>query len=202
MLNAEPPAVNEVGAPVIVVVSETGVAIVHSLKLEPAYDPEPTLESTTSVVKVPRTGGELAAEVGPVSEVRLRVVLKPGGRPVPVPSVHCSADVEYAPGVGKLRPHAAAVPVNVHPVGAITEKDVIEYAFEDGLVTVTLNAVATPPIMTSGSPTTVGGLPLAVGLLMAAPVRAPPVEAKAGKNMKELPTSSIATTRTDSLVVS
>jgi len=93
-LNGEPPAVNEVGAPVIVVVSETGAAIVHSLKLEPAYDPEPTLESTTSVVKVPRTGAELADEVGPVSEVRLRVVLKPGGRPVPTPSVHCSAEVE------------------------------------------------------------------------------------------------------------
>jgi len=94
------------------------------------------------------------------------------------------------------------VPVNVHPVGAITEKDVIEYALEAGFVTVTLNAVATPPTRTFGTPTTVGGLPFAVGLLMAAPVRDSLDEAKAGKNMKELPTSSIATTRTDSLVVS
>jgi len=200
-VNGEPPAVNEVGEPVIVAVTDVA-AIVHSLKLEPAYDPEPALESTTSVVKVPSTGGELETEVGPVSEVRLRVVLKPGGRPVPVPSVHCRAVVENAPAVGKLRPHPAAMPVKVHPVGAITEKDVIAYALEAGLVTVTVNGVAAPPTMTFGVPTTVGGLPFAVGLLMAAPVRDPPVEAKAGKNMKELPTSSIATTRTDSLVVS
>jgi len=57
-VNGEPPAVNEVGEPVIVAVTDVA-AIVHSLKLEPAYDPEPALESTTSVVKVPSTGGEL-----------------------------------------------------------------------------------------------------------------------------------------------
>jgi len=201
-LNGEPPAVNEVGAPVIVVVSETGVAIVHSLKDPPAYDPEPLLESTTSVEKVPRTGGELADDVGPVSEVRLRVAVKPGGRPDVTPAVHCNAVVEYAPAVAKSVPQPAAVPVNVQPVGAITVKDVIAYALDAGLVTWTENGVAVPPTRTFGVPTTDGGLPLAVGLLMAAPVRAPPVEAKAGKNAKELPTSRIVTTRTDSLVVS
>jgi len=110
---------------VIVVVSETGVAIVHSLKDPPAYDPEPELESTTRVVKVPKTGAEPADEAGPVSEVRLRVAVKPGGRPDVTPAVHCSAVVEYAPAVAKSVPQAGDVPVNVHPVGAITVKDVI-----------------------------------------------------------------------------
>lgn len=47
-----------------------------------------------------------------------------------------------------------------------------------------------------------GGEPLAVGRLLAAFVRAPPLAAKAGKNANELPTNSIVTTSTDSLVVS
>jgi len=80
-------------------------AIVHSLKDPPAYDPEPTLESTTSVVKVPWTGGDVAAEAGPVSPPRRIVSVKPGGRPVPVPEVHWTAPVENAPLVFKSVPH-------------------------------------------------------------------------------------------------
>jgi len=139
-VNGEPPAVNVVGEPVIVVVSETGAAIVHSLKLDPAYDPDPTLESTTSVVNVPSTGGDVAAEAGPNSPPTWIVSVNPGGRPVPVPEVHCTAPEERAPLVFKLVPHAG-LPEKVHPVGAITVNDVNAYALVAGLVTSTVNVV-------------------------------------------------------------
>ena len=63
------------------------VAMVHSVKEDPAYEPVP-LESTTRVVKVPWTGGDVDADAGPKSPPRVIVSVKPGGRPVPVPSVH------------------------------------------------------------------------------------------------------------------
>lgn len=74
-------------------------------------------------MKVPDTGGEVAAEAGPVSEPRLMVSVKPGGRPEPVPAVHCTAVVELAPSVVKSEPHVA-VPEKVHPVGAMTVNEV------------------------------------------------------------------------------
>ena len=101
----------------------------------------------------------------------------------------------------RLVPHAP-LPENVHPVGARTVNEVIANALDAGLVTFTAKVVLTFPTRTLGAPTTVGGLPLAVGLLFDAFVRAPPLVAKAGKNANELPTRSIVTTSTDSLVVS
>lgn len=95
-----------------------------------------------------------------------------------------------------------AVPPNVHPVGARIVRETTAYALEDGFVTVTAKGVAIAPTSTLGAPADCGGLALADGLLMAALVAAPLVEAKAGKNVNALPTSRKATTRTDSLVVS
>ena len=95
-------------------------------------------------------------------------------------------------------------PPKVHPVGATMVIDVMAYAFEDGFVTVTRKVCAgefVPPKITLGIALKEGGAPLAVGLLMAAFVRAP-LDAKAGKNANELPTRSTVTTSTDSLVVS
>jgi hypothetical protein len=190
-----------VGEFVIVTATVAG-AIVHTVKLEPAYEPDPLEESTTSVVKVPETGGEVAAEVGPVSVPNCSVVVKPGGKPVPDPSVHCTALDEVAPTVARLVPHVAE-PEKDHPEGAITVKEVSAYALLAGLVTFTAKVVpGLPPIITLGTPNVAGGLPFAVGLLMTAFVTALPVEANAGRNAKALPTSRKATTRTDSLVVS
>jgi len=174
--------------------------MVHSVKDDPAYDPVP-LESTTRVVNVPWTGGDVDADAGPKSPPTVNVSVKPGGRPVPVPSVHCTALEDIAPLVFKLVPHTP-LPENVHPVGARTVKEVIAYALVAGLVTFTVKVVLTLPTRTLGAPTTDGGLPLAVGRLLDAFVRAPPLAAKAGKNANELPTRSIVTTSTDSLVVS
>jgi len=115
--------------------------------------------------------------------------------------------LEEAPGVPN---RVLAVPQfnpapNVHPVGATMVIEVMAYAFVDGFVTVTRKVCAgelVPPKITLGIALKEGGAPLAVGLLMAAFVRAAPLAAKAGKNANELPTRSTVTTSTDSLVVS
>ncbi len=94
-------------------------------------------------------------------------------------------------------------PLNVQPEGATIVMEVMAYAFEEGFVTVTAKACAGEgaPKITLGIALKEGGAPLAVGLLLAAFVRAP-LDAKAGKNANELPTRSIVTTSTESLVVS
>jgi len=89
-VRAAPPAVKPVADTVVVSVGAPPryAAIVHSLNELPAYD-DALLESTTSVVNVPRTGGELALEVGPVMVPSCKVSVKPGGRPdPPVVMVH------------------------------------------------------------------------------------------------------------------
>ncbi len=54
----------------------------------PEYDSPVPLESTTRLVNVPIVGAALARTVGPIEAPRVMVVLKPGGRPAPVPEVH------------------------------------------------------------------------------------------------------------------
>lgn len=64
-------------------------AIAQTMTDPPAYDADELPASTTSEVKVPCTGGEVAGADGPmISVVMVNVVEKPGGSPVPVPDVH------------------------------------------------------------------------------------------------------------------
>ncbi len=177
-------------------VTAIGSAIEYIVNELPGYEPV-ALESTINVLNVPVSAGRLADETGPVTWLSATKSVKPGGRE----PVHCSAPLDVAPTALKKVPHTGAAAANVQPVGATTVIDVTAHGFVVGFVTETPKALGVPPMTTLGLPETVGGACVtagpetAVGLLLTVLVAAPPLKARAGKNAKELKTSSTVTTR-------
>jgi len=155
-VTGEPPAVKADSLKVTDVMV-VPVATEYITATGPAYAAGDDAASMMDVVNVPVGAGLVAGEATGVTVPPTSVALKPGGND----PVHWNADVVAGPAVASGALQVGST-VKVHPVGAMIVTLVIAYAFDAGLVSLKLTAVAPPASMAFGVVVRVGRLAFCV----------------------------------------
>ena len=152
----EPPAVkvDELAMTVAMVVP---VATEYITAIGPAYAAGDDAASMMEVVNVPVGAGLVTGEATGVIVPPTSVALKPGGND----PVHWNAEPVAGPEVASGALQVGST-VKVHPAGAMIVTLVIAYAFDAGLVSLKLTAVAPPARMAFGVVVRVGRLAFCV----------------------------------------